>query len=150
MAQEQHTLPPRGSAAWGFLRFLIELLISGIFLGAFVMALYNVFGVSIEVDGLARETACQGQGPTCKAQFTMWERTPIAHSLQMHTPAGTTSVRCQREYILYGPWSCASLDNSAPRGSASVTPTSVTPASASVTPAPLPSQSKPKAAARSR
>jgi hypothetical protein len=50
MAQEQHAPPPGGSAAWGFLRFLIELLIGAFFLGAFFMALNNVFGVSIEID----------------------------------------------------------------------------------------------------
>jgi hypothetical protein len=76
-------------------------------IAALFAAVHNVFGSSIEVDRLAREAACQGIHGACSAQFTRWERTPIAHTLDMHTPRGSKLVECQREHILFGPWSCA-------------------------------------------
>src|SRR5262245_1461904 len=87
------------SGAWDFFRWLIGTAISLVFIAATVMAFYNVFGSTIEVDRLARETACQGQSSSCKAQFTFWERTPIAHTLQMFTPGGDRTITCKREYI---------------------------------------------------
>jgi len=74
------------------------------------MAFYNVFGVSVEVEMLANQTACQGQAPGCTAQFTYWERTPWAHSLHLLTTDGSRRVQCKREYLLYGTWSCTLLD----------------------------------------
>jgi hypothetical protein len=35
-------------------------------------------------------------GGACSAQFTRWERTTIAHTLDMHTPRGSKLVECQR------------------------------------------------------
>ena len=97
---------------------------SGLFtialLAATGAALYNVYGVSVEIEALASETACQGQAPTCKAQFTYWERSPIAHTFAMQTPAGNHPVVCQRAYILFGAYSCKSKDGTA---TAEVNPT---------------------------
>jgi hypothetical protein len=144
MAEARTAAPPRErSGAWEFLRWLINAIISLAFVAATVMAFYNVFGVSIEVERLAGETACQGQPPTCKAQFTMWERTPWAHSFQMYTPTGTKPIKCQREYILYGTWSCVSLDKGTPSSM------SFAPAAVSVDAAPpqaVPQSVKPKPA----
>ncbi len=97
-------------------------------------ALYNVYGVGVEIEALATETACQGQGPTCKAQFTYWERSPIAHTFAMQTPKGNHPVVCQREYILAGTWSCKSRDGSV-TAEASAPGSAVVSASASVKPA---------------
>jgi hypothetical protein len=128
---EARSAAPAGepSGAWAFFRWLLNALVTVFLAAATVMAFYNVFGVTIEVERLANETACQGQPLGCKAQFTMWERTPWAHTLHMYTPTGTQPVQCKREYILYGTWSCESLDGAvvkehgdSPASSASAAP----------------------------
>jgi hypothetical protein len=105
-------------------------------LGATGLALYNVYGASFEVETLAGESACRGQSPTCKAQFTFWERSPLGHTFAMDTPKGLVHVRCQREYILLGPWSCKNRDEgglsdpTAPTASASASAAASAPAKA--------------------
>ncbi|MDI1450126.1 hypothetical protein [Polyangium sp. 6x1] len=95
------------------LRSAASLLFTVALLAATGAALYNVYGVSVEVEALASEAACQGQGPSCKAQFTFWERSPIAHTFAMQTPKGNHPVVCQRAYILAGAWSCKGKDGAA-------------------------------------
>ncbi|MDI1430276.1 hypothetical protein [Polyangium sorediatum] len=117
------------------LRSAASLLFTVALLAATGAALYNVFGVSVEIEALASETACQGQGPACKAQFTYWERSPIAHTFAMQTPQGNHPVVCKREYILAGAWSCKGKDGAAtataePSPSASAAPSTKAPAKA--------------------
>jgi hypothetical protein len=97
-----------GGTAWA--RTVFNLLLTAALLGATAAALYNVYGASSEVELLANESACHGQEGTCKAQFTFWERSPIAHTFAMNTPKGLVHVRCSREYLLLGPWSCKNRD----------------------------------------
>ncbi|UQA58763.1 hypothetical protein [Polyangium aurulentum] len=88
-------------------RFVLEVLITCAIVSASFAALYNVFGETLEVERMASETACQGQGVACRGQMTRWERTPIGQTLEMSTPKGGKIVRCQREYVLFGAYRCS-------------------------------------------
>ncbi|MDC3956995.1 hypothetical protein [Polyangium jinanense] len=110
MTEARSTAPQRGDSAGAeFVRAMFNLITGALSIGVAVMCLVNVFGSTIEVDRLASHTACEGQSATCQTQYTMWERTPWAHTLQLSTPAGTKSVQCQREHILVGAWHCTEL-----------------------------------------
>src|SRR5687768_671514 len=115
MTQEKSTTcaaapaPPaqhRSSDTSGCFSTLVNVSVTVLVIGASVMALVNVFGSSIEVDRLASETACQGEAAGCEAVTVQWERTPIAHTMQVSTTGGTKVVKCQREHILLGAWGC--------------------------------------------
>ncbi|MDC3958507.1 hypothetical protein [Polyangium jinanense] len=117
------------------LRSAASLLFTVALLAATGAALYNVYGVSVEVEALASEAACQGQAQPCKAQFTFWERSPIAHTFTMQTPSGAHPVTCQRAYILFGAYTCKSKDGTAtaepsPSASASAATSAKAPAKA--------------------
>ncbi|MDI1474998.1 hypothetical protein [Polyangium sp. y55x31] len=121
------------------LRSAASLLFTVALLAATGAALYNVYGVSVEVEALASEAACQGQAEPCKAQFTFWERSPIAHTFTMQTPSGAHPVTCQRAYILFGDYSCKSKDGTAtaePSPSASAATSTKAPAKAGPAKAP--------------
>lgn len=121
------------------LRSAASLLFTVALLAATGAALYNVYGVSVEVEALASEAACQGQAHPCKAQFTFWERSPIAHTFTMQTPSGTHPVTCQRAYILFGDYGCKSKDGTAtaePSPSASTATSTKAPAKAGPAKAP--------------
>lgn len=155
MTEARSSTPQRGaSAGVEFVRSVFNFIASALTIGVVVMCFVNVFGSSIEVDRLANETACQGQPATCRAQYTMWERTPWAHTLQLSTPAGMKTAQCQREYVLVGAWSCAELGKApalTPSVSAvpSVSPSSSPPRSAvpkTKPPGPIPTPSPPTVA----
>lgn len=144
----------REGRSW--LGYFIELLITVLFVGASILALVNVFGSSIEVDRLAGETACMGQGKACEAMPIKWEKVPWAHTMQVSTTGGTIDVRCSREYVLLGTWSCHALnalpERPAPSESATALPVAsappkalpkraVTPRVKVVVPVPAPSAS---------
>ena len=97
-----------GRSAW--LVFWIEFLLGGLFFTATILGVVNVFASTIEVDRLASETACMGQPRGCEAMPMKWERVPWAHTLQVNTTGGTVNVRCSREHVLLGAWSCDALN----------------------------------------
>lgn len=100
--------PPRYEPQPSILGALVRNLMSLFFVGVSVMCVYNVYGVGPEVEGMAKETACQGQPLPCTAQYTKGERTPWAHSYKMYTSptSGEFEVSCQRQYIFVGDYSC--------------------------------------------
>jgi len=105
--------------AWQLVWLLLQLL----FFAAVVTGLYNVFADSREVEQMAMTTACEGQGPSCRAQMTRGERWPIGQTYEMITSKGSQIVKCHREYYFVGDYRCAvreipSLDSSIPAASA--------------------------------
>lgn len=73
-----------------------------------VAGLYNVMSDNIEVIRMATVLACGTEGKTCadKAQMTRMERNPIAQSFEITTPKKKVDVRCARQFILAGDYSC--------------------------------------------
>jgi hypothetical protein len=116
------------SAGSGWFTALLNLSFVVVVMGASVMALVNVFGSSIEVDRLASETACQGQAAGCEAVTMQWERTPLAHTMQVSTTGGTKVVKCQREHILLGAWGCTAAGKVPPALPPHMAPASAEPA----------------------
>lgn len=106
--------PPRDSRSGGgsgVVGSIFRSLTSLFFVGVSVMCVYNVFGVGLEVEMLAKEVACQGQPLPCDAGYTRAERTPWAHSFRMYLKSKTGNsegkdIVCQRQYILAGDYAC--------------------------------------------
>lgn len=150
MTEQVRERPREGGGGWSFFRSLFSFLFTAALLVAAGLAVNNVYGNPVEVESLAGSAACQGQGPTCKAQFTFWQRSPLGHSFTMYTPNGTHGVYCQREWILLGGWSCSATgqmtpanDDHPPAGT-SATPRRVITVTIPMGPAPT---AKPKASA---
>lgn len=118
---------PGRSRVWDFFVWLVQFSITILLIGAMIMALVNVFGSGIEVDGLAEQSACRGQPAGCEAVIMQWERTPFAHTTQVSTTGGTKVVKCQREHILYGAWGCTATNKVLPALPPSIPPASATP-----------------------
>ncbi len=113
MVQRMSTSSPpqsRSSSYIGAFGWFFRNAISLLFTAAAVAGVYNVYGVAVEVETLAKTTACQGKPLPCNAQFNGWERTPWAHSFQLQTSTGLRPIWCQRQYILVGDWACRFKD----------------------------------------
>ncbi len=80
---------------------------------------YNVLSDNADVEHLAQEIACGGTGarpadPSCHAQKTSMERTPLAQTFGFATSAKVSappgkreaSVRCARAFIFAGDYTC--------------------------------------------
>jgi hypothetical protein len=68
--------------------------------------LYNVMADNAEVERLAQAAACKDEGPTCKAQKTFMERTPIRQTFDFSTTKRKVSVGCTRAFVLVGDYAC--------------------------------------------
>lgn len=68
--------------------------------------MYNVMSDNAEVEKLAKEAACGAAQPSCNAQKTMMERTPIAQSFTFATGKKEVNVRCARAFVLVGDYAC--------------------------------------------
>lgn len=106
------------------IKSLLSLVFTVLLVGASIAGVNNVFGVRDEVLALARESACEGQGPSCKAEMTLFEASPFSHHYNMSTPKGSMSITCKRPYIFLGPFGCVngnapSADAAAPAASGS-------------------------------
>jgi hypothetical protein len=118
--------------AWQVFWYLLQLLI----VCAVIAGLYNVFADSAEVERMAMVTACEGQGPGCRAQMTRWERLPIGQTFDMATSRGSKIVKCHREYYLIGDYRCALREIEMPSAEPPMPPVSAKPpASAPAKPA---------------
>lgn len=83
---------------------------TGVFLlcvAASAAGLYNVMADNIEVERLAQQVACGDEGPTCKAQKTFMERSPLAQTFDFSTAKRKVSVKCTRAFVLVGDYACA-------------------------------------------
>ena len=70
--------------------------------------MYNVMSDNAEVEKLAQQIACGDEGPACRAQKTMMERTPIAQTFTFVTGKHKdVGVRCSRAFVLAGDYACA-------------------------------------------
>ena len=72
---------------------------------------YNVLSDNADVEHLAQETACGGNGtrpadPSCHPQKTRMERTPLAQTFDFATGKRQVVVRCARAAILAGDYTC--------------------------------------------
>jgi len=102
------------------LRQFTRPLVTFVLLGATGLGLLNVYGDPSEVVALAQKTACRGT--PCQTRTTRIERTPFAHEydLAASVPSGKQSttlsatVRCSREYVLIGDWSCSEASKATP------------------------------------
>jgi len=74
-------------------------------------ALYNVFSENFDVARMASDTVCADQGPACRMQATFMERSPVAQTFTFDSldprKRGHLVVRCTREWILAGTYTCA-------------------------------------------
>ena len=68
-----------------------------------VAGLVNVFSDNAEVVTKAKEIGCPR--PPCTP--TKIERTPFAQTFEFQSPAGTIGVKCAREAVFFGEYSCA-------------------------------------------
>lgn len=69
-------------------------------------ALWNVMSDDYEVEKMASTIACGDEGAKCNAQKTVDERTPLARTFTFVTTKRKVDVRCAREYIFAGSYSC--------------------------------------------
>ncbi|MCH2109240.1 MAG: hypothetical protein MK135_07920 [Polyangiaceae bacterium] len=78
-------------------------LISLILVTLTVLSLRNVYSDHSTVEALAARTACE----QCKAKITRMQSTPIALTYRFQTTgARLQEVRCQKEFIFLGQYSC--------------------------------------------
>jgi hypothetical protein len=78
---------------------------------ACLAGLYNVLRDDLDVQMLADAAACEGEGPGCTVQKLAWERGPIAETFEMRNRRQEiVRVRCTREDILLGEYSCKVRD----------------------------------------
>jgi len=139
--------PRRRTASDGCFPALLKFVGNIGFIASVILGLYNVYGPVEEILDLARVTACQDELAGCKAMWTMWERRPWMHFLTMQAAGKTKMVKCRREYILLGAWSCSATAMDDPvTPSASVT----SPAVPSETPPPVASAAAPSRAKTKR
>jgi hypothetical protein len=71
-----------------------------------VSAVYNVFSDNAAVERMASAVACGDQGPTCNARITRLTRTPFGQTFEWATPKRTVGVKCVRQLVLVGEYSC--------------------------------------------
>jgi hypothetical protein len=71
-----------------------------------VSAVYNVFSDNAAVERMAGAAACGDQGATCNARITRLTRTPFGQTFEMATPKRTVGVKCVRQLVLVGDYSC--------------------------------------------
>jgi hypothetical protein len=76
-------------------------------IGFSAAAFYNVTSDNADVERLAATVACGDEGPTCHAQKTSLERTPIAQTFELVTAKRKVGVRCARSLIFIGEYACA-------------------------------------------
>lgn len=88
-------------------------LLSLVLLTLTVCGLINVYGDNSDVQGTAEEIACSGQA--CSPKLIQLERTVLAqtftfdtHSRESRGAGGTAVVKCQRQFIFVGGYSCHS------------------------------------------
>lgn len=107
--------PPKRqpSSIWPVISWFLQGTLSLLFMGIFFTSLSNVLGAGFEVEAMAKEMACRNRPLPCSSQYTSELRTPFAHTFQMHTSSGECIVRCQRQYIFVGDWSCTSSGETA-------------------------------------
>jgi hypothetical protein len=78
---------------------------------ACLAGLYNVLRNDLDVQMLAEAVACEGEAPGCAVQKVSWERGPIAETFEMRNRRQeVVRVRCTREDILLGEYSCKVRD----------------------------------------
>jgi hypothetical protein len=102
---EPRTVRALLSILWTLLQFLLVIAV----LVAGFLAIRN-FTESFDVERMAMNTACADRGPSCRGQFTRWERSAIVQTFDVYTPRGTVTVRCQREHYLVGDYRCTLRD----------------------------------------
>jgi hypothetical protein len=71
-----------------------------------VSAFYNVFSDNAAIERMAGAVACGDQGPTCNARITRLTRTPFGQTFELATPKRTVGVKCVRQLVLVGEYSC--------------------------------------------
>lgn len=69
--------------------------------------MYNVMSDNADVERLATEVACGNDGPSCRAQKTFMERSPLAQTFDFTTAKRKVKVRCTRAFVLVGDYACA-------------------------------------------
>ena len=85
---------------------VIRPLITVACIGFSVLAFYNVYGDSSEVDALAKTTACAGK-KACTARTTQVSRKPWGQSYVFQTQAKSqVNIKCQRAFFMLGEYSC--------------------------------------------
>jgi hypothetical protein len=90
---------------------LIESLVGLALVCACLAGLYNVLSDNAEVARAAEIAACADQTGPCRAQLTLFVRTPIAQSFDFATTRKkNVHVRCAREWVLVGGYACAASD----------------------------------------
>jgi hypothetical protein len=72
-----------------------------------VGAVFNVLADNADVERMAAAVACGEQGPSCRAQLTRLERTPVGQTFGMVTPKRTVDVVCRRALLMVGEYSCS-------------------------------------------
>jgi hypothetical protein len=72
-----------------------------------VGAVFNVLADNADVERMAASVACGEQGPSCRAQLTRLERTPVGQTFGMVTPKRTVDVVCRRALLMVGEYSCS-------------------------------------------
>ncbi len=97
-------------------RFL-QLAIFGFCVAFSVSAAYNVLSDNAEVERMAALVACGEDGAAssgeqrrasegCRAQMTRLERTPFGQTFEFATAKRSAGVRCEREFVLAGEYTC--------------------------------------------
>jgi len=87
-------------------------LLTLVLLSLTALGLANVYGDSADVVALAQKAACKGS--ECPTRTTRIERTPFGHEYDLSatiqsgkkSETVTATIRCKREYVLLGDWSC--------------------------------------------
>jgi hypothetical protein len=87
--------------------FYVKRAVSLLFLVASALTLYNLYGSNAAVIRQAEAVACSGKPCT---RLLREERSAFGQSftfqIQLQPPT-TASIRCERAYVLVGPYTCA-------------------------------------------
>jgi hypothetical protein len=91
------------------------LALAGIVCGA--AAVYNVFGDQAQLEADARRVACAARAtnaaPVCRLRLKQLARSPFKQAYQFASPGGggIVAVDCARHWVLFGDFSCATVED---------------------------------------
>ena len=79
-------------------------------------AVYNVFGEQASLEGVARRVACATRAANatavCRLRIQQLARSPFKQAYRFVSPGGggAVSVDCVRRWVLFGEFSCATVE----------------------------------------